>query len=216
MNEQVIRESIVAACQRLYNRNCLAAADGNVSYRLSNDRILITPSGVAKAFIGPDQMAVMDLEGRILEGNPSGERLMHLAIYRKCPGAKAVVHAHPPHGIAWSLIEPRLSELPNDILPEVTLAAGRIPIVPYARPGTAAMGENLFSYLPASRLMILERHGAVAWGESMDEAAGGLERLEHSAQILWLAKTLGSLRKIDSAEFEALSDMRSKMGPRLL
>jgi L-fuculose-phosphate aldolase len=78
------------------------------------------------------------------------------------------------------------------------------------------MGENLYPYLPAIRLMILERHGAVAWGESMDEAAGGLERLEHSAQILWLAKTLGSLRKIDSSEFEALSDMRSKMGPRLL
>lgn len=216
MNEKPIRESIVAACKRLYNRNCLAAADGNVSYRLSNERILITPSGAAKAFIDPDQMAVMDLEGRIVEGNPSGERLMHLAIYRRCPEAKAVVHAHPPHAIAWSLLAPRLSELPGDVLPEVTLAAGRIPIVPYARPGTAAMGENLNPFLPECRLMILERHGAVAWGESMNEAAGGIERLEHSSQILWLAKTLGTLSKIDEAEFEALAEMRAKLGPRLL
>ena len=216
MNESELRESIVAACQRLYNRNCLAAADGNVSYRISNERILITPSGVAKAFLAASEMAIMDIEGRILEGRPSGERLMHLAIYRQCPEAKAVVHAHPPHAIAWSLSEPGITELPNDVLPEVILAAGRIPIVSYARPGTEAMGENLRSFLPQSRLMILERHGAVAWGESMNEAVGGLERLEHSAQILWLARALGPLRKIDTEEQKALVKMRETLGPRLL
>lgn len=161
-------------------------------------------------------MAVMNLDGKILEGNPSNERLMHLAIYRDCPEAKAVVHAHPPHAIAWSIVEPRITELPNDVLPEVVLAAGRIPVVPYARPGTEKMGDNLKQFLPTSRLMILERHGAVAWGDTIDEAVGGIERLEHSAQILWLTRGLGSLRKMDAEEYKALIKMRETLGPRLL
>jgi L-fuculose-phosphate aldolase len=216
MGDAAIREAIVAACRRLYDRNCLAAADGNISVRLSQDRILITPSGVAKAFMNPADMAVINLNGDILEGTPSGERLMHLAVYRHCPKAAAVVHAHPPHAIAWSISTPRLAELPNDVLSEVVLAAGRIPIVPYARPGTADMGENLVPFLPAHRALILERHGAVAWGESLAEAAGGLERVEHSAQILWLARTLGPLRHLDPEEFRALAKMRSGLGEKLL
>jgi L-fuculose-phosphate aldolase len=156
------------------------------------------------------------LEGQVLEGEPSGERLMHLAIYRQCSKAKAVVHAHPPHAIAWSISEPRLTELPNDVLSEVVLAAGRIPIVPYARPSSKDMGENLIPFLPNTRALILERHGAVAWGESLAEAVGGMERLEHSAQILWLARALGPLRRLPPDEFQALEKMRTTMGERLL
>ncbi len=216
MSEELIRQEIVASCRRLYDRNCLASADGNISVRLSDQRILITPSGIAKAFMRPDQMAVIDLEGRVLDGEPSGERLMHLAIYRQCPQAKAVVHAHPPHAIAWSVVEPKLEELPSDVLSEVILATGRIPMVPYARPTTAAMGENLLPFLPRHRALILERHGAVAWGESLTEATNGLERLEHSAQILWLAKTLGPLRNLPEDEVHALKQMRSQIGDKIL
>lgn len=216
MNEGLIREQMVASCRRLYERNCLASADGNISVRLSDQRILITPSGVAKAFMSPEEMAVIDLEGRVLEGEPSGERLMHLAIYRHCPRAKSVVHAHPPHAIAWSVVEPKIEELPSDVLSEVILATGRIPIVPYARPTTAAMGDHLLPFLPHQRALILERHGAVTWGESLTEATNGLERIEHSAQILWIASCMGSLRKLPKTEVEALQQMRSQIGDRIL
>ncbi|MGE0764058.1 MAG: class II aldolase/adducin family protein [Bdellovibrionales bacterium] len=216
MNPSDVKAAMVASCRRLYDRNCLAAADGNISVRLSDEQILITPSGVAKAFMNPGQMAVMTLSGQVLQGEPSGERQMHLAVYRNCPNARAVVHAHPPHAIAWSVIEPRHSELPNDILSEVVLAAGRIPIVPYARPTTVDMGTQLEPFLPNHRLMILERHGALAWGESLEEATNGLERLEHSAQILWLASCLGPMRPLPAAEFEGLQKMRAKIGERLL
>lgn len=216
MNPSLLKTQIVSACKRLYDRNCLAAADGNISVRLSDNEILITPSGVAKAFMDPEQMAVINLEGQVLSGRPSGERQMHLAIYRKCPLAKSVVHAHPPHAIAWSVAEPKLTELPNDVLSEVVLAAGRIPIVSYARPTTGDMGIQLEPFLPVHRLMILERHGAVAWGETLEEATNGLERLEHSAQILWLAQTLGPLRRLPAEEFAVLKKMRSEFGEKLL
>ncbi len=211
-----MRQALVAGAQRLYGRNMLAAADGNLSLRLSEDRILITASGVAKAFIQPEQMALLSLDGEVLEGNPSGERAMHLEIYRRCPQARAVVHAHPPTAIAWSVAHPELKELPAEALSEVILAAGSIPMVPYARPSTAAMGENLRPFLPQSRLMILSRHGALSWGEDLDEALNGMERLEHVAQILWLARGLGPLSFLPAEEIEALRQMRAKMGDRTL
>ncbi len=216
--QQATAIEIQRACKRLWDRNMLASADGNLSVRLSDKEILITPSGVAKAFMDPSEICVINLEGELLKGKASTERLMHLEVYRNCPEAKAVVHAHPPHAIAWSVGEPELSELPCESLSEVILAAGRIPIVPYARPSTQAMGDVLKEFLPAHRLMILSRHGGLAWGESLEEAVNGMERLEHSAQILYLAKTLGQgqLSTLPKEEVEHLKQMRTKMGAKLL
>jgi len=208
--------SICDVCRRLHARNLLAAADGNVSALLGDGRIAITPSGVAKAGLGPDDMAFMDPDGTVRSGRPSSERLMHLAVYRACPEARAVVHAHPPTAIAWSLAFPELDRLPGDALPELILAAGSIPIVPYARPGTAAMGENLVPFLPEHRLMILARHGALAWGETLEEAYNGLERLEHACQILKAAHELGGARPLPEPELEALRAARRQGGGRWL
>lgn len=212
-----ICKRVVEACQRLYGRNMLASADGNVSYRLDSGEILITPSGLAKAFMRPEEMALINLDGQALnKAQPSGEKLMHLEVYRRCPQARAVVHAHPPYAIAWTVSHPDLNELPNNCLSEVILAAGRIPIVPYARPSTQAMGDHLHPYLPKHRLMILARHGALSWGETLDEAVQGMERLEHVAQILLLAKMAGGLSELSASEVEALWAMREQIGERTL
>jgi L-fuculose-phosphate aldolase len=177
MTESEIRREIVEVCRRLYARNMLAAADGNVSFRWSDERIFFTPSGRPKAFISPDDVAVTSLDGDVVSGKPSGERLMHLQIYRSCPLARAVVHAHPPHAVAWSLARPELKELPNRELSEIILTAGQIPIVPYARSTTPEMAEALIPFLPRNRAMILARHGGVTWGESLEEALNGMERI---------------------------------------
>ncbi len=207
---------IVEICQRLYARNCLAAADGNVSVRLSADEILITPSGRAKAFLNPTDLVTMDLQGREQAGRASSEKLMHLKIYQQCPLARAVVHAHPPTAIALTLAFPEWQEIPNDCLSELILAVGRLPIAPFARPGTAAMGDVLQPFLPDHRVICLARHGALAWGETLEEAYWGLERLEHSATILHRALQLGELSRLPAAEMEALRTLRNQLGPRTL
>lgn len=211
-----LRSQILFVAQQLHGRNLLAAADGNISAREGAENILITPTGRPKAFIRSQDMATIDINNNIINGHPSGERLMHLAIYQACPQAKAVVHAHPPTAIALSLAFPNMLELPNDILPEVLLATGSVPIVPYARPGTDAMGENLKAFLPEHRALILSRHGAVSWGESLEEAYMGMERIEHSSEIIFKAMQLGELKPIDSVELEALKELRKKIGPRIL
>lgn len=215
-NESQIRTQIVETCRLLYGRNMLAAADGNVSYRLSSQRILMTPSGARKSFLQTEGLAVVAENGDILHGRPSGERAMHLEIYRRCPQARAVVHAHPPYAVAWSLARPGWQELPGDYLSELILGAGRVPIVPYARPTTTDMGQQIAPFLPDCRALILARHGAVCWGESLEEALNGMERLEHSAHILWLAEQVGKPEPLPPDEIEHLKIMRNRLGGKLL
>ncbi len=209
-------EGICDIGRRLHVRNLLAAGDGNISVLLEDGRVAITPSGVSKARLGPGDMAYLGLDGRVLSGRPSSERLMHLAIYRACPEARSVVHAHPPTAIAWTLAQPELLELPAEGLPEVILATGRVPVVLYARPGTEALGRALEPFLPRHRLLLLARHGAVSWGEDLEEAYAGMERLEHIAQILKAAVELGGISPLGASELAALRETRARMGPRLL
>lgn len=211
-----IAREIVEICERLHRRNMLAAGDGNIAYRISDDEILITPSGIAKAFMKPEQMSVINLKGEVLAGNPSSERLMHLEIFRSAPKARAIIHAHPPTAVAWSIAEPTLIKLPSNCLSEVILATGDIPFVPYARPGTDQMGKVLKDFLPKHRALILRNHGAVTWGEDLEEVYRGMERIEHSAQILAAAKQLGGLHPLPNEEIEYLYEMRKKIGDILL
>jgi len=210
----VCRE-IVNLGRELYSKGFLSGCDGNISIRVE-DEIWCTPTAIPKKYLKPEQICSIKLSGEIIYGKPSSERLMHLEVYRNCPSAKAVVHAHPPHAIVWSVFDPSLKELPNRCLSEVILAAGSIPIVPYARPGTQAMGEVLKPFLPKNKLMILSRHGALSWGTNLLEADIGMDRLEHSAEILFKARSLGPLTELEDVEVQNLLAMREKIGNRTL
>ncbi len=206
---------LIDICRSLHRQGFLAAADGNLSYRYG-ERIHITPSGVAKSAIKPADMAEIDLQGAVLRGKPSSEKLMHLAIYQHCPQARAVVHAHPPHPIALSVAKPELRWLPEGALSELILAVGAVPIVPYARPSTVQLGDNLLPYLPHHRALILSRHGVICWGETLAEAYHGVERLEHAAKVLCLALQMGGISELPDDEIAALKAMREKIGQRIL
>lgn len=209
-------QHILEICKRLHAKNLLAAADGNVSFRINENQILITPSGVSKAFMSLHQMAIVNMNNEVLQGNPSSERLMHLEIYRSCPKAKAVIHAHPPTAIAWSIAHPEDKKLPSEYLSEVILATGDIPFAKYARPGTQDMAKVLKPFLPSHRAIILRNHGAVTWGEDLEEAYRGMERIEHSAHILMLAKQIGGMNQLPSEEINFLYELRKKIGETLL
>lgn len=215
-SQEQIEIHILEICKRLHARNMLSAADGNISVRINDETILITPSGIAKAFMKASDMAVITLNNKIIKGNPSSERLMHLEIYKNCPEAQVVIHAHPATAIAWSIARPDLEKLPSDCLSEVILATGDIPFVKYARPGTLAMGEVLKPYLPEYKALILSRHGAITWGSDLEEAYRGMERIENSAQILATAQQLGGIHPLPADEIKYLYELRKKIGNALL
>jgi L-fuculose-phosphate aldolase len=216
-DSQAVAAQIVAVSRRLHAQGYLAACDGNVSVRLSDNDIMITPGGRPKADLAPDEMARIDLHDNVHTGKPSSERLMHLEIYRRCPQAKSVIHAHTPVATAWTVARPELTELPYRQLAEVILAAGRIPIAPYARTGTADMGAVLQPYLPQHRLIVLPRHGSLSWGETLEEAHGGIERIEHVATTLMHAQAIAGpgrpLSELPDDEIEELLAKRAS-GPQ--
>lgn len=216
LSERAARETICEIGRRLHQKGWLAAADGNISLRLASNNILITPSGAHKGYLSPDEISRITIDNRVLEGRPSGERLMHLAVYKNAPKAVAVVHAHPPVATAWTVAHPHLKELPNECLSEVILAAGRIPFAAYAQPGTDQMGEALLPFLPECRLIVLSRHGALTWGESLVEAYNGMERLEHAAVTLAHAMALGGTTSLPSEEVARLVAMRARSDGRTL
>ncbi|MCO5142196.1 MAG: class II aldolase/adducin family protein [Oligoflexia bacterium] len=215
MNEFIF-EQIIDCCKKLNAKNLLASADGNVSYRHSSSEIYITPTGINKAHLKKEDFALVDDNGAVKKGKPSSELLMHLAVFKACDKAKVVVHAHPPTAIALTVARPEWKEYPVGALSELILALGSIPIAEYARPGTEQMGSVLRPYLPKNRVIVMARHGAISWGESLEEAYNGMERLEHVSQILKSAILMGGITSLPQAEIDELKRMRVQLGDRTL
>lgn len=204
--EAELRYEIVRACQLLHQKNYLSANDGNISVRLGGGRILITPTGVHKGFLKPEDLVVIDDEGRLLSGArpPSGEVSMHLTALRRRPDMNAVIHAHAPTCIALSLLK---NVKLNGILPEVILSVGELVVCPYGRPVSEALGEALLGYIEKNDALILERHGTLTVGKTVAEAYYLTERLEHAAHVLWLAYSVGRPTRLPEDEAGALLAM---------
>ena len=198
-----MEKDIISVCQKLYEKNLIAGSDGNVSVRLSEDKILITPSGVSKSSLNTGDICSMDLAGRTLKGNPSTEKNIHLTVYREQKKARAVVHAHPPFTVALSLARREWKTLPP-VLPETVAVLGPAPFVPYSCPGTLETAESLCPFLQKSSALILSRHGAVTWGESLQSAYLAMECLEHSARIIYLTEALGGAPPLSEDEIKQL------------
>jgi L-fuculose-phosphate aldolase len=200
----------------LHHKNMLAACDGNISYRCDDGNILITPSGKPKFLLGEDDIAVIDIDGNVVKGKPSSEMLMHLEVYRMRADARAVIHAHPPTAVAYSIAHPDAVEIPGKSFSELTLAVGKLPIVPFQMPGSPQMGTALHPYIKDSKVMVLARHGAISFGGDLIEAYNGMERLEHSCEILLKAECFGAVTELDEQTIEELHAMRARIGDKTL
>lgn len=202
-----MKKALVDIGQRLYAREFVSGTDGNFSVKLDDDRILITPAGVAKGRLAPNDLVLVDQNGKQLQGKnkPSSEMAMHLIVYRNRPDIRACVHAHPPHATAFAVAGVHLAE---DILPEVVVAVGGIPLTDYAPPGTDAVPKSIERYLESNNAFLLRNHGLLTIGRSLDEAYHRHEVVEHYARIVLLARQLGNVEAIPSDDFARLEKMR--------
>jgi L-fuculose-phosphate aldolase len=211
INEYVARQQIVEICRRLYERGMVAANEGNVSLRLGPDRILCTPAGLSKGFLTPDQLVITDLAGKKLEGKerPTSELKLHLAAYRARPDVQAVVHAHPPYATAFAVAGVNLAQC---VLPEAVITVGRVVLAPYGTPGTEELPKTVEPDLAASDAFLLSNHGAMTLGRTLTEAFFRMETVEHYAQILLIARQLGSIQKLTSEQVDKLNIQRQALG----
>lgn len=202
-NVPPLATEIVEICRWMYQRGLIASSEGNVSASLGPDRILMTPRGLHKGFLRPNQLVVTDLDGRRISGNfpPSSELQLHLLVYHERPDVGAVVHAHPTMAIACSLADVSLSDA---VVPEVITSLGAIPTAPYATPGTAEAAQSIQSLIRRFDAIILARHGSVTVGKDLREAYSKLEMLEHTAHILFMTRLLGPIAPLPREEVARL------------
>ncbi len=210
-SEQSLREQIVEVGRRLYARGYTASNDGNISVRLDERRLLMTPKSVCKGFMSADMMCITDLEGTKLAGDrdPSSEMQMHLEVYRQRPDAKAVVHAHPPIATGFAV-----AGIPLDraVLAEVVTTLGSVPIAEYATPSTKELPEAVRKYVKAHDGMLLANHGALTLGVDLFGAYYKMETIEHFATISLVARLLGGERLLSRQEVDRLQGLRGMYG----
>jgi L-fuculose-phosphate aldolase len=210
-DEAQLRADIVEVGRRLYARGYTASNDGNISVRLDDNRLLMTPKNVCKGFMEPSMMCITDVDGRKLAGDrdPSSEMLMHLEVYRQRPDVQAVVHAHPPIATGFAV-----AGIPLDraVLAEVVTTLGSVPIADYATPSTMELPEAVRKYVKTHDGMLLANHGALTVGADLFSAYYKMETIEHFAKISFVARTLGGERLLSREEVERLQGLRGKYG----
>lgn len=208
-----LKKQIVEVGKRMYDRGYVASNDGNISAKIDDEKIVITPTGVSKGYLTPDMMVVVDMNGKVLNGDKkaSSEVFMHIQVYKDRPDVRSVCHSHPPYATGYAV-----AGIPLDkcILPEVIIALGNIPIVEYGTPGTDEFYKPVVPLLKDYDAFLLANHGALTVGKDVLNAYHKMETLEHFAHITFVAQQVGNINTLNKDQVKKLTDQREKYGIR--
>jgi L-fuculose-phosphate aldolase len=208
-----LREEIIEVGKRIYARGYVASNDGNISARINDDKVLITSTGISKGFMKPEDLIIIDMDGKLIDGNkkPSSEVFMHVQIFKERPDIKSVCHAHPPYATGFAV-----AGIPLDkyVLPEVVITLGTIPLVEYGTTGTEEFYKPLLPLLKDFDAFLLANHGALTIGKDIFNAYYKMETLEHFAHIAFIAHQLGNVNTLNKDQVQKLFSLREKFGIR--
>lgn len=196
------RDQITLVMQRIYERVLTTTSGGNLSIIDDNGDIWITPTGVDKGLMKPADIVCVKKDGTIVgDHKPSSEYPFHLAIYNERPDIKAVVHAHPPGIVAFSIVR----KTPNThILPQTHSLCGEIGYAGYALPGTEALGASIAAaFKKGVSVVIMENHGAVIGGLDISDAYQKFESIEITARSILYANMIGKPVYLSPQKVEA-------------
>ncbi|MDF2536581.1 MAG: 5-methylthioribose kinase, partial [Bacillales bacterium] len=212
LSDQEAKAAIIEIGKRMYAKNYVVSNDGNMSIKVSEDAVWITPSGVSKGYMTPEMLIKTDLDGNVLLGSskPSSEMKMHLRAYKENPEIFAVTHAHPPVATSFAV-----AGIPLDsaILPEAVVNLGSVPIAKYATPGTIGVPDSIAPYCKSHNGVLLENHGVITWGSDIFQAYFRLESLEYYATVTMNTHNIiGKAQVLDSEEVSKLIDLRERFG----
>lgn len=212
-SQRELTKEIIDICRWMYEKDYNASTDGNVSVRLDGDRIITTPSGLNKGYISIEQLVIVDMTGKKISGKlmPSSEIKLHLTVYKMRKDVNAVIHAHPPVSIAFSLAGIPLAQC---LLPEIAISLGSIPTARYATPTTAQVGEVITDLIKDYDAMILDRHGTLTVGADLITAFNRLQTIEHTAKITFTARQLGEVMPLPKEEIDRLLSIGESFGIR--
>lgn len=215
MDEEKLRQEICSVCDMLYQRGLIVGPSGNVSARLDEERILLTPGGLMKFGMKPDQMIIVDMSGNVLapqtEANrglkPSSELAMHLEVYRQRQDVGGVVHAHPSMVVALSDVG---IPLRTTLLTEGMLFLGPVPTASYATPTTVELAQSISQLITEHDAVVLPYHGVIVAGHDVLNAFMKTEVIEQVAQIQVTVHRLGGERPLPRHHVEKMLELRKK------
>lgn len=192
MSEEArLRETICTMARSIFERGLTGGASGNISARLSDGRLLVTPTGSSLGALDPARLSLLDTQGRLTCGDaPTKEMPLHSAFY-ETRGAKsgAIVHLHSTHSVALSML-PETD--PDNVLPPLTpysiMRLGKVKLLPYFRPGDAAIGEAIRGLAGKRSAVLLANHGPVVAARDLEAALYAMEELEETARLALLTR----------------------------
>ena len=188
MNENDVRDSIVALGRSLYDRGLAHGSAGNLSVRLKDGSILVTPTNSSLGLLAPERISKVSPEGILISGDPpSKEAFFHLAVYDERPQAGAIVHLHSTHAVAISCL---CHEDTANVMPPMTayhvMRVGRLPLLPYYRPGDRRLADAVRKAAKTHHALLLANHGPIVSAKSLAEAVSIYEELEETAKLFFL------------------------------
>ena len=185
----------------------MPGTSGNLSVRLDDQRLLVTPTGVSKFLLRSADMVIVDLQGRQLDGyrKVTSEVSMHLAVYRHRDDVTAVIHSHPPVATAFACVGRGLDEM---LCQEAVMTLGAVPLATYATTGTEEVAASLVPFIPGHDAILMANHGAVTYGCTLLQAFQKMEIIEHLAQIALVAHQLGAPRILKHEQVKQLRDAK--------
>lgn len=211
VSEFKLKEQMCEIGRRIWAKGFCAGNEGNHSLRLPNGRFLCTPTGVSKGFLKPDDICVVDIDGKQISGRlrRSSEFLMHAHIYKRRPDVGCVIHSHPPHATAFAVAG---VELPTCVHPEAEVFLGPVPTAKYVTPGDKRLGESIDPYLDESNTIVLGNHGVVCFDVDLESTYYKLEIVDAYCRILLLAKEVGQIRPLGAEEMKELLALKARFG----
>ena len=196
VDEGQARAAIIKCGQILYEHGLLVANDGNISVKMNDGNILITPAGVCKGRMSSQDLIVIDSNGQVIKPaanttlKTTSEQPMHLEVYRQRPDVKAVIHTHLAYTNALAISK---GEIRMDVIPEAAMTFGKVPITNFALPSSAENADAIRDLIKDHDVLIIRNHGSLAGGKDLDQALIHTERLEHVCKTLVYAELLGNV-----------------------
>lgn len=188
MTELEQKIEMVKLARSLFERGYTVGGAGNLSVRLDDKRILVTPTGSSLGRLEAESLSVLDMDGHLLSGKkPSKESVFHLAMYKKNPDCKAIVHLHSTYLTALSCLENLNPEnAMQAFTPYYVMRVGKLPVIPYYRPGDVNIARELTERALSGKAFLLANHGVVVTGSDLVDAVDNTEELEETAKLYFI------------------------------
>ncbi|MBO4998900.1 MAG: class II aldolase/adducin family protein [Lachnospira sp.] len=200
-----MKRQIINYMKRLCNSNLTTSLGGNISYKISDSEILITPSSIDKANLTEEDIVILDIEANFIQGihKPSMEYMMHIAVYQKRPDIHAIIHAHPHYSTLFSA-----TKMPINLhfTAEACKNIKNIGIAKYKMMGTKELAEEVSNNVIGNNIVLLQNHGVLTVGKDLLEAFYRMEVLEQAAKMTYHSLTL-PLNELPTHEIDYLKSL---------